>query len=547
MLARSLRHRAPVLWLLLPFMAGLVAARAWPQPVSILPVGTVAVACLVLASLARHTVGLWAGAVCASLFCAGLCHYAFHAARLLAWEELPARQARLTLRVERRYASPSGARNVSGVGRITGAGALINDLIGQRVAFSARASADLPTVVRSAEIEVVGVIEPLPFNAPATTFTGHLVNSGVHFRLGRARVVSQVKPPTAYRRFCDAALARFSAILGRGLGSQPRLTAVLRGILLGEAGELSSEQKDLFVRSGTLHLFSVSGLHIAAVAVALHFLLGLLRLPRWPQFALNAITLWLYVDITGGSPSAVRAFWMVALVEAAAALRRPVNPVAALAVSALVCLLANPLQLFGASFQMSYGIVAGLLLLGLPLGELWQEKTALFAQVPRITWTWWQRGLSALQRAGASALGIGVATSLVSNVAGLLYFQLVTPGALVANLALIPISSFALWAGFLSLLCGLAGLDGASSIFNHAAAVILWAIEAAIRVFVRVPGAFVSGEFRSPAWGYAALGGLLVCLLHGYSTRWDWRRGGYALPFLWTAFALAVAVRYRPA
>ena len=35
----------------------------------------------------------------------------------------------------------------------------------------------------------------------------------------------------------------------------------------------------MFRESGTMHLFSISGLHIAAIAIALHMLLGLFRLP----------------------------------------------------------------------------------------------------------------------------------------------------------------------------------------------------------------------------------------------------------------------------
>ena len=40
----------------------------------------------------------------------------------------------------------------------------------------------------------------------------------------------------------------------------------------------------------------------------LSHLLSLLRLPPWVRFALGAALLWLFVDITGASPSAVRAF-----------------------------------------------------------------------------------------------------------------------------------------------------------------------------------------------------------------------------------------------
>ena len=102
---------------------------------------------------------------------------------------------------------------------------------------------------------------------------------------------------------------------------------------------------------------------------------------------------------------------MVALLEIAYVLRRAVNPVATLAFAALVSLLANPMQLFGASFQMSYGIVAALLLLGLPLSEYVQERWVLFRHTPKVTWSRWQHALSWTLRGLASALGIGLSTS----------------------------------------------------------------------------------------------------------------------------------------
>ena len=82
------------------------------------------------------------------------------------------------------------------------------------------------------------------------------------------------------------------------------------------------------MHSGTMHLFAISGLHIGVIAVGLQAVLALLRLPRWVQFVLGVAALWLFVDITGASPSAVRAFVMVIFLQAAFLLRRPGNPLA---------------------------------------------------------------------------------------------------------------------------------------------------------------------------------------------------------------------------
>ena len=95
-LPRSLRHRAPALWLLLPFMAGLVASRissSLPAPIWLLTGALIAVAGAIFASKRPITgmIGL-----CLGLVLTGAAYYELRRARLPAWDNLPPREARLT-------------------------------------------------------------------------------------------------------------------------------------------------------------------------------------------------------------------------------------------------------------------------------------------------------------------------------------------------------------------------------------------------------------------------------------------------------------------
>jgi competence protein ComEC len=294
--------------------------------------------------------------------------------------------------------------------------------------------------------------------------------------------------------------------------------------------------------SGTMHFFAISGLHIGVIAAGLQALLALLRLPRWARFAAGAATLWLYVDITGASPSAVRAFTMVAFMQAAFVLKQPGNPLAALTASALVVLLAQPMQLFTASFQMSYCVVAALLLLGLPLGDRLRERWTLFPRLPKVSQAWWQRLAGFLLGKMFAALGLGVATALVAAVTGIAFFRLFTPGAIAANLVLIPLASLAILAGFVSLLCGLVGWLPASVLFNHAAALILALIQWLISAFVKMPGAYWPAAFKTPWWPGLALAALLAAGLAGYAARW--RRGTIWAPFAILAITMILGVKF---
>lgn len=544
MIARCLRHRAPVLWLLLPFMGGVIAGRLMPWSLSVgwLLGGAVVSSGVAFRLLKNKTT--WSVGLSLAVFLSGTASYELRRARLESWDQLPPREARLTLRIERTFPPPCDGKKFTGLATVTDTDPHLRELTGQRLYFSLSKKPTEAAPLRSAEIDVVGLLETLPREAPLGTFEGFLTNSGLNFQLTRGRVIAVSAGASEYAKFCERTLARFGAILSRGLEKQPALAGALRAMLLGQQHELGEEQTLQFRQSGTMHLFAISGLHIVVIAVALHSALALLRLPRLGQVIIGLVALWLYVDITGGSPSAVRAFFMIAVVHAALVLRWPVNPVAALSLAALVCLLIDPMQLFSASFQMSYGIVATLLLLGLPLAESWTEKLALFRDLPKATWIWHHHLRDYLWRGLLNAVALGLATTLVSTVCGVVFFQLFTPGGLLANLVLIPVSSLVILGGFLSLLCGIAGLTPLCVLFNHAAALVLAIMEWSIAWLLRIPGFFWQVEFVATWAGLAVFSGVIALSLYGYSRQWAWRSGGFLPPFALTLLALVLMTRF---
>src|ERR1039458_918047 len=103
---RSLGHRAPLLWLLLPFLSGISLGRlvdATPAAAWLLAGAlTAALAAILLAKRSRVA---WAAALGAATLLSGMADYALHARRLPGWDILPPREARLRLRVERVFAA----------------------------------------------------------------------------------------------------------------------------------------------------------------------------------------------------------------------------------------------------------------------------------------------------------------------------------------------------------------------------------------------------------------------------------------------------------
>ncbi len=541
---RSLGHRAPLLWLVLPLMAGLAAGKAdeW-APVSWLLAGALGAAGLAVFASWRAP-RWWAPAIGVAMFLAGSASYALHRARLPAWDALPPREARLALRIDRVFPQVDAKKTV-GLATVVRAEEHVRELAGQRLYFSLALRKGEAAPVRSAVISAVGVLVALPRNPPMDTFDDYLAKAGMNFRLSRGRMLAEEQPPTRYHAFLERAAARLNALLSAGVAAKrPELAAVFRAMMLGQKYELSDEQDALFMHSGTMHLFAINGIHIGVVALSLHALLAALRCPRPAAALVTLAVLWLDVDTTGASPSAVRAFLLVACFEAAFVLRRPANGLAALATAALVVLLAEPMALFSASFQMSYGVVLAILCFGLPLAERLAARLVPFRDLPEATWAWWQRSIAIAVRWFWPVLGIGLAAALVSAVTGPAFFQVFAPGGLIANLVLVPLAMFVIIAGFVSVTAGLAGAATLGVLFNHAAMVVLLAIDALIRFGVRVPGTWWPAHWRT-AWGApTALAAVLAVVLAGYATGWRRERGGWWPPFAVAALALILGVKF---
>ncbi|MEN9840517.1 MAG: hypothetical protein RL376_317, partial [Verrucomicrobiota bacterium] len=489
--------------------------------------------------------GIWAG-ILVAVAAAGALRTGQERARLGEWDGLglPPREARLTLRVERVFATPPGEARAGGLARVVGAEAHLRDLVGQRVQFSVNWPKAEGVALRGVEFVATGLLRPVPEWPEAGSFDRFLADEGVNFAFTRGRLAGKPGEAGAWVRFCATAGARLEASLRSGLGGRlDGLGDLYVAMLLGKKQELSEGQQALFIRSGTMHLFAVSGLHVAGIAMALNTLLAIVRVPGRVRFLVGTGVLWTFVEITGGSPSAVRAFWMVTCLLGAQQFRAPGNSLAALVTSALGVLVVAPHQLFSASFQMSYGIVAALLLYGVPLQEMWLERWRPWAILPRGEWRAWQHGVEAAGRGVISAVALGLASVLVSTPATLAFFGLLTPGGFFVNLVLIPVSSLVLFAGVAAMLVGGMGWAGLASVFNHGAALVLAGMEGAVELALRVPGMAWKAQFVAPWCAPVASAGMLALLAVGYARGWRAREGGYWLPFAVLGLGLVLTVR----
>ena len=135
--------------------------------------------------------------------------------------------------------------------------------------------------------------------------------------------------------------------------------AFAKGLLLGDTTDLTYEMDTAFQISGIRHIVAVSGLHISILFALIsnvtfrrRFLTALLGFP----------SLMIFAAVAGFTPSVCRACIMCGLMLLAQLIDKDYDSPTALAFSALVMMIGNPLVITSVSFQLSIASVAGIFL-----------------------------------------------------------------------------------------------------------------------------------------------------------------------------------------
>ena len=154
---------------------------------------------------------------------------------------------------------------------------------------------------------------------------------------------------------------RIVDVIQRSLPHQQ--AGLLNGMLIGYREGLSEEVQEAFSNAGLTHIMAVSGANVAFLILPLSFLLKLLHMRKNIANMLIIAFLVMFVFVTGFEPSVLRAVLMADVLLVSAVLYREPDVYAALAVSCIILLIANPGILFNIGFQLSYGATLGIVML----------------------------------------------------------------------------------------------------------------------------------------------------------------------------------------
>jgi ComEC/Rec2-related protein len=289
--------------------------------------------------------------------------------------------------------------------------------------------------------------------------------------------------------------------LGLGLANDEQVRAVIAGITLGVRDDAAEELLPAFRQTGTLHLFAVSGLHVGMFGLLLWLVLRPLGFSRRQSVLIIVPLLFFYALVTGAKPSSLRAATMISLALGGFLLDRPASTANSLAAAALVLLGYDTNQLFLPGFQLSFLVVASILLLAPTFDRVLAARLQPDVFLPRRLYTKRQEWQAAVGRSTAAMLAVSTASWLGSLPLTVLFFHLVPLVAIPANLLAVPLAFLILAVALLAITGGLLSF-WLAAVFNQTNWALTSILLAGIQSAALLPGAwlpFPPGWTQPPA------------------------------------------------
>ena len=228
----------------------------------------------------------------------------------------------------------------------------------------------------------------------------------------------------AAMKFRQATLRRY---LSLGLDDDEMAVAV--AMALGDRSRITNDLRDIYSISGASHVLALSGLHLGIIYMLLSLLVGARRLGMFREMLIIG-GIWSYALFTGLSPSVVRASVMITVFALTSLIHRRRMSLNALALTAIVMLVVQPLLLYDVGFQMSFMAVLAILVFYKPIYRLVSAEYLLAHPVQK--WLWAMVVVSCCAQVGVAPLTA-------------YYFGRFSVYFLLTNLLVIPLATLVLY------------------------------------------------------------------------------------------------------
>ncbi|MCB0792489.1 MAG: ComEC/Rec2 family competence protein [Flavobacteriales bacterium] len=295
----------------------------------------------------------------------------------------------------------------------------------------------------------------------------------------------------------------------------PPEQALLEALLIGARDDLERDQKDAFVRSGTMHVLAVSGMHVGILYLMLAALLrpiGRSWHARGFRGAFLLVAVWTYAGLTGASPSVLRATVICSIFIIAEATGSRADPINSLFGAAFLLVNYEPLMLGQLSFQLSFLAVLGIVLFYRSLVRSWSPDVWLLRQ-------------------GWRVISVSIAAQLTTLPLTLFVFKAFPTWFLPANVVVVGLVPLALYSGLGAAVVH--GIPVIGPIMTQVASLLLHALNWTTALFASLPAAYPAVRIDAVQAVTLFVGVMLLAMRIVWRKGWaGWAMGVWAILFL---------------
>ncbi len=229
--------------------------------------------------------------------------------------------------------------------------------------------------------------------------------------------------------------------------------AMLAALLLGQSRSLGPAVFEAFRETGLAHFICLSGLHMGILAGFVWWVCRAAGLTKRPRAIVCILIIGLYILIVPPRAPTLRAAIICWFFCLSVLVRRRPNALNTLSLSAIVLLAVRPMDLFGASWQLSYTSVLGIILLQRRISNWLFERTIdkISALEPKENERFFAIFCKGMPGWAVELFSIGVAAWLGGAGILLYHFGAITPMASVWTVLVFPLVFAILVLGYLKM------------------------------------------------------------------------------------------------
>ena len=278
--------------------------------------------------------------------------------------------------------------------------------------------------------------------------------------------------------------------------TDPGERGIAEALIIGDESDIPNDIMTDYAGTGTVHILSVSGLHVGIILIGLSWIFSfLLRVPNGKYIRLFLILgiIWCYAFLTGFSAPIARSVIMFSIVFIGMNIGRQANIYNSICGAAIILTLIDPFMIMQASFQLSFIALTGIVWLQPKIAAMWKPN---------------RKPVKYIWELAAASLAAQIITLPIS----IFYFNQVSLYFLPANLIVIPASFVVLIAGILFVFATMIPLMWLHHIFSALLHGSIYGMNLIVKYINELPGATWQGLYVNPI-GLLLLYGFIIFIL----------------------------------